>query len=979
MTGGVDARLRARFGLDATDGVPLDLRPLYVLLGLLFVDQLDNAAFSVLLPDIRDAFGLTSSEVSLIATLLVPVTLLVALPMGFVADRRRRTRMAAIGAAGWGISTALTGVAPNIWSLAATRAGAGIGGTVVNPTHQGLIADWYPPEVRTGAYSLWRLAGSAGKVVGPLLAGGVAALAGWRPAFLAAAVPTFVFAWLMSRMPEPVRGGQERKARGGDAEIVALEDEPPSWDEAWRTLNGVRTLRRVWRALPFLVGGLLGTAILLPLYYEDVLGLGSGTRGLMAGVSELFSVVGLVVGIRYVGGLVRRAPARVFTAFGILGVAVAVGLVIIAAAPNAGVALVGACLVQLASAAVGPGVATVVSLITPPRARSFGFSVVDLWILPGLVFAVVASRIGQAYGLRIGLLTMVAVFLVGAAVVASAGTQVADDIRAVQQAALAHAESRRARDAGEAKLLVCRGVDVRYGQVQVLFGVDFDVADGEIVALLGTNGAGKSTLLRAICGLTEPSGGAVVFDGTDITHASPQASMRRGVVLMPGGKAVFPSLSVGENLDMATWPSPQRPAIEDVLDLFPRLRERLDQPSAHLSGGEQQMLGLAMALLAKPRLLMIDELSLGLAPVIVGQLLVGVRRLRDQGTTVILVEQSVNVALTVAERAVFLEKGEVRFEGPTAELLERPDVLRSVFLEGAATAAVVRSTDGRPRPTVPATPHAPSTPRPSTVETGAALELRDVAVSFGGIRAVQGVDLVVPEAGIVGLIGPNGAGKTTLMDLVSGYTTPDRGTILLGGVDVTRWPAQTRAAGGLGRSFQDARLFPSMTVREAVALAHQRYLVAAGPMATAFGLPAQRAEELLVQERVDEVVDVLGLGAFASRYLSELSTGTRRIVDLACALVHDPKVLLLDEPSSGIAQRETEAMGPLLSSIPRWSGAALVVIEHDMPLITGISDTLVALDLGRVVATGAPADVFADPAVTASYLGDDDAAIARSG
>ncbi len=238
-------------------------------------------------------------------------------------------------------------------------------------------------------------------------------------------------------------------------------------------------------------------------------------------------------------------------------------------------------------------------------------------------------------------------------------------------------------------LLVCRGVHVAYDKVRVLFGVDMEIRDGEIVALLGTNGAGKSTLLKAISGLVEPVDGSIVFDGRDITHVDPVERARLGIVQVPGGRAVFPTLTVAEHFKAAAWLFAKEDATEvrartdRVLALFPRLKERWHQMAGNLSGGEQQQLGLGMAFVAKPRLLIIDELSLGLAPAIVEQLLDIVRAIHAEGCPVILVEQSVNVALTIAQRAYFMEKGEIRFEGAAPELLARGDLLRSVFLEGA--------------------------------------------------------------------------------------------------------------------------------------------------------------------------------------------------------------------------------------------------------------------------------------------------------
>jgi ABC-type branched-subunit amino acid transport system ATPase component len=238
-------------------------------------------------------------------------------------------------------------------------------------------------------------------------------------------------------------------------------------------------------------------------------------------------------------------------------------------------------------------------------------------------------------------------------------------------------------------LLACRGIDFSYGQLQVLFGVDFTIDDGEMVALLGTNGAGKSTLLRAISGLSPTDRGSIHYRGSDITHLAADRRVQLGVTQVPGGRAVFGAMTVVDNLRVYGFTCGRdRKTVEAgmaaAFDAFPRLAERRNQLAATLSGGEQQMLGLAKALILKPRLLLIDELSLGLAPVVVGELLGMVRRINAEGTAVVLVEQSVNIALSLVDHAYFMEKGEMRFDGRAADLLARPDLLRSVFLEGAA-------------------------------------------------------------------------------------------------------------------------------------------------------------------------------------------------------------------------------------------------------------------------------------------------------
>ena len=236
-------------------------------------------------------------------------------------------------------------------------------------------------------------------------------------------------------------------------------------------------------------------------------------------------------------------------------------------------------------------------------------------------------------------------------------------------------------------MLEVANVDFSYGHLQVLFGVSIDVRDGEVLALLGTNGAGKSTLLRVISGLAPPDRGVVCFDGEDLTPTTAAHRVRLGIVQISGGKAVFGSLTVGENLRAGAhtykWQKQRiRDRCEAALALFPGLGARLGQQAGTLSGGEQQMLAIAKALMLDPKVLIIDELSLGLAPVVVQELLGVVEALKGRGVTMVIVEQSVNVALALAERAVFMEKGEVRFTGRAADLLERDDLVRAVFLGG---------------------------------------------------------------------------------------------------------------------------------------------------------------------------------------------------------------------------------------------------------------------------------------------------------
>lgn len=236
--------------------------------------------------------------------------------------------------------------------------------------------------------------------------------------------------------------------------------------------------------------------------------------------------------------------------------------------------------------------------------------------------------------------------------------------------------------AGDA-LLELRGVDFSYGKVQVLFSIDLTVHRGDSIALLGTNGAGKSTLLRCISGLETPSRGHVSFDGSEITATRAESRARMGIVQLTGGNATFPPLTVAENLRVAAYQYSRRDAdarVERALSLFSVLRDRLKVKATELSGGQQQILALAIALMHDPEILIIDEMSLGLAPLVVQQVVEVVQRHREQGTTMIIVEQSLNIALSLADRIMVMEKGAIQVDCRADELDAHGDLVRTVFL-----------------------------------------------------------------------------------------------------------------------------------------------------------------------------------------------------------------------------------------------------------------------------------------------------------
>jgi ABC-type branched-subunit amino acid transport system ATPase component/predicted MFS family arabinose efflux permease len=336
----------------------------------------------------------------------------------------------------------------------------------------------------------------------------------------------------------------------------------------------------------------------------------------------------------------------------------------------------------LVPALIGLGLALV-----PAQQRGSLAAVSACFIALGSVLGVVlAVCVADRYGAPYALVSLAGVGLIAAFVLRWASAYVEVDRSRSEK------QSLNVRPEGAARsgaLLDCRGIDFSYGSLQVLFDVDAHVDDGEIVGLLGTNGAGKSTLLRVISGLGIPQQGTVTFDGRDITYLDAEARVRIGITQVPGGKAVFRSMNVVENLQSYGYTlGRDRRAVEEAIErcfeAFPRLKERRSSAAAMLSGGEQQMVALSKALILRPKVLLIDELSLGLAPVIVSRLLDMVRRINADGTAVVIVEQSVTTALSLVDRAYFMEKGEVRFDGPASDLIDRHDLLRAVFLEGAA-------------------------------------------------------------------------------------------------------------------------------------------------------------------------------------------------------------------------------------------------------------------------------------------------------
>ncbi len=547
------------------------------------LDELETAGVALLAPDIRKTFNVSESVMVFIASASGAFFVLGSLPMGWLADRFRRSRIIGISSFAFAGFVALSGFAVNALMFVLARFGAGVAKANAGPVHGSLIADSYPIQVRGRVGAIKDASGRLAAVLSPILIGGVASLAGggsgWRWAFLVAGVPVSIAAFFAFRLPEPPRGQFEKADVLGEV-IAEVDPAPVSVEAAFARLLQIRTMKTVLLAFTAIGFGLLTMPILSNLYLEDEFGLDTFGRGVVGSATGVGVLVVLPFVARYYDKLYRRSPADALRLVGRLVLPAALITPLQFNAPNVWLfTLLGipfSVLLSSAFAMVGP----LITSIVPYRLRGMGSAMAALYVFffGATGGAAAAGLISSAWGTRAAVISLAvpSTLIGGYLMIRGAGFIRNDLSMVVSELREELAEHDRQReDPDNIPALQVADVDFSYGHVQVLFGVGFEVAKGEVLALLGTNGSGKSTLLRVVTGLGTPSRGVVRLNGRTITYAAPEQRAKMGIHMLAGGKGVFPGMTVDANLRMGAYlyrddRVDMERRIDKVLDTFPR-------------------------------------------------------------------------------------------------------------------------------------------------------------------------------------------------------------------------------------------------------------------------------------------------------------------------------------------------------------------------------------------------------------------------
>jgi ABC-type branched-subunit amino acid transport system ATPase component/sugar phosphate permease len=669
--------------------------PLVLLTAAALVPGTFGNGINLIGANLKTSFHMSNASLGAVAFIAQVSQLLWAVPLAVWADRGSRKVVAGVALlifAGFGSLMALS---PNVWWFAFLYLAASVGTGVNNTVHNSYLSDAYLTEGRGRIFSWHNLSDPLSQTVGILIFGFVVTIAhDWRYGLLVA-LAGIPLGFALFTLHEPEKGANESshilKASGMD--LHSQQEQAPRvlLGSAVTRLLRIRSLYFELVAVAILGFAGTGAPLFGNLFFIDKFHLDTASR------SEVYAIIGLAaflgLPLAYVFGdrYFRRSPQRPLVIAGICITAYGGLFVLSLYVPQLWLCVT---LQFLSNAAVSPLAICIfltLAATAPPEMRTICFAMFGVYSLVfggftgSVLLGAFSDAIGGLHGIIVALTLIFPVCAVGGLLLMIGSRSVRRDITLVIEDVLErYGEGKRRQAGGSIPALQIHNLDFFYDTNQVLFDVNL-----EVVALLGTNGAGKSTLLRAVSGLSHPHRGVIRVFGMNSTYLEPEQIIDQGVALLVGGKMTFPGLSVRDNLRIGghTLRADRVKAArahDEALQAFPELRERLDQPAGTLSGGEQQMLALSRVMMTRPRLLMIDELALGLAPMTVERLMGMVRRINEEGTTVILVEQSLNRALSLADRCFFMERGEIRFDGPTSELMGRDDLLRPVFLGTAA-------------------------------------------------------------------------------------------------------------------------------------------------------------------------------------------------------------------------------------------------------------------------------------------------------
>jgi ABC-type branched-subunit amino acid transport system ATPase component/MFS family permease len=649
--------------------------PLACLGLLVLVSQFHAYAFFLLGPEINRELGIQREALAGMVALITVAISLATLPIAaYVQDRPRRGHVASVGAIGWSVATVATAFVGNAAGLAMAVILFGIASATIVAVHTPLLVDWYPAEVRVRTLSVYQSAAYAGNVVAPALVGILSGLLAftWRGVFLVMGIVSLAASLVSVRL-------------AGTRPDSATDSLHPGFFDVLAQVRQVPTVRRLLAAFAVLGMMLIPLYTFLFFFLDERWGMGPGGRAVFFAYGSVAGIAALIAFGRRMEDLFQQDARRLLHVIGAAFGSFAIFLTFAVLSPAFAVMVVAFGLAVAALGVVTPSLNAVLLSVVPTEARPHVAALEGIFVaaVGGTAGLLLLSGIAEQFGPAASVVSLALPGTVAALMLATAGDTVVDDLRR----AAGHVQVEPATPA--APLLMCRAIDFAYNGAPVLIGVDLAVKDGEILALLGPNGAGKSTLLGVMAGLLLPQSGVVRFEGRDVTYVQAERRAMAGVVLVPGGKGVFASLSVVDNLRLFLRAAGRghgrtEDAVASALDAFPELAARRDTRAANLSGGEQHLLELARAVVLEPRLLLVDELALGLAPRRVADMVQMLATLRDAGTAVVVVEQSPTLALALADRAVFIDGGRIRFDGPVTALRDRTDLLRSVYLAGAA-------------------------------------------------------------------------------------------------------------------------------------------------------------------------------------------------------------------------------------------------------------------------------------------------------